>query len=204
MGKFSKTEQEDLLNFDIRRSLILANYVKYWGQPSTRTISKHRKNPFPVEIYEFPGGDEGVYRFATIGVSSQNIDGGQTSGCEFLLCLPGNLGGVTSERVVTYLLDIVASSLVKERATEVGDLMPPSRHAPQQWSTTAILFDEARGEEPELSLINIGAESTELLWLVPITKDEYQLVKYEGIEKFDELEATSEVSLLDVNRKGLV
>lgn len=192
------------MSFDIRRSILLGKYIDQWGLPLKRTISTKEGNFQGVEVYEFPPKNDGVYRFVTIGLSCQTLDSGVVANWEFLFCLPDSLGSANSSLVVNYLLDIMGYSLRAEVDMKVGVLIPVSSLAPDCWSTKAILVDEARGEAKEMSSHCIGNQNIELLWLIPITSSEYELIKNKGIEEFDQLEAKCGVSLLDVNRDGIV
>lgn len=181
---------------------MLSAYMKYWGYPLRRTICTGKEGC--VEVYEFPPKDGGVYRFATIGVSSQSRPCNCLADWELLLCLPEGLGGCEPAVVVNYLLDIMVYTLGPDVEIGVGTLIPESPLAPASWTTKAILFDEARGEPEEITSICIGKQDINLLWLIPVTGAEYNLVKLKGFEEFDRIEAECDVSLLDVNRKGIV
>jgi len=204
MDDNSTSLKEQQFSYDIRRSILLAKYIHHWGQPSKRTVSIKEGMDGRVEVYEFPPQQNGVYRIVTIGVSCQTQELGATANWELLFCLPEDLGGTNSESAVHYLLDIMAYSLRADVGMKVGALIPESSLAPGSWSTKAILIDEARGEDEEMSSINIVQQTVDLLWMVPLTRNEYSLIKNKGIEEFDRIEAASDVSLLDVNRDGIV
>ncbi len=203
MSNSSNEQKAEQLAFDIRRSILLASYLQHWGQPLNRSISMKEGSLLGVEVYEFPAQNDGVHRFATIGVSCQTLDSGSSANWELLFCLPPGLGGADATSVVDYQLDIMAYSLRAEVDMKVGTLIPVSTLAPNAWTTKALLVDEARGEAEEMYFHSIGRKRVELLWLVPLTGSEYDLVKSKGVDAFDRLEAESHVSLLDVNRDGM-
>jgi len=82
-------------------------------------------------------------------------------------------------------------------------LIRESPLVPESWSAKAIFVDEARGEAEEVSSIKFDQQDVNLFWLVPLNGSEYDLIKREGIEEFDRIEAKSDISLLDVNRQGI-
>jgi len=204
MKKNKLDDKERRLSLDIKRSIFLASFIKHWGQPSKRTISAKKGEEHGVEVYEFPPQNDGIYRIVTIGVSSQALVSGHTANWELLLCLPESLGGTDSVTAVNYLLDIMAYSLRPDVEMKIGTLIPESSLAPCSWNTKAILVDEARGEAEEISSFTIGQQFIELLWLIPLTGNEYEFIKSKGIEEFDRIESKSDVSLLDVNRLGIL
>lgn len=204
MNEISTDQKEKALSFDIKRSIMLASYIKHWGQPSKRTVSRKNADEIGIEVYEFPAVKDEIYRIATIGVSSQELAPNQMANWELLMCLPDTLVGAASEHIVHYLLDVMAYSLRSDVEFKIGAMIPESPLAPHAWNTKAILVDEARGEAEEMSSFQIGAQQVDLLWLVPLTGTEYQFIKQKGIDEFDRIDAESEVSLLDVSRKSLV
>ncbi len=204
MHNSDKEGKEQELEFDIRRAILLSAYIKHWGQPLTRTIASKKDGGPVVEVYEFVAGHGGLYRFATIGISLQTIGRERHADWEFLFCLPEGFGGAERRAVTNYLLDIMAYSLRQDVEIRVGTLIPTSALAPLEWSTKAILVDEARGEPEEASAFVVGEHKIDLYWLIPITPNEFQFIKTNGINKFDDAEKKSKASLLDVNRKDIV
>lgn len=191
------------LVFDIRRTLILGAYMRHWGMPEFRWIS--RREDHAIEVYSFlPRKDEVVHRFATVGVSAVNREDGKPANYELFMTLPHELGGASADEVVSFMLDVAVYSYRKDVRCSVGATVPETPLMPAQWRPKALLFDELRGEPEELSHILIGAQSIEVLWLVPIYGDERELVVSEGIEAFDLLDAQSEWSVADPRRPSFV
>ena len=61
-------ERQNLVQ-DIRRTILLSQYMYFWGMPDFRVIS--RKEDKTIEIYSFPPiKDSEIYRFAIVGVSN--------------------------------------------------------------------------------------------------------------------------------------
>lgn len=197
-------EKENQLSFDIRRSILLSSYIKYWGQPSNRIISLKENSSFGVEIYEFPPNKDSIFRFSTIGLSAQKVNNKDFSNWEFLFCLPEDIGRNDNSVTKNYLLDIMAYSLRSDVKIQIGTTIPESNLAPKPWKTKAILIDEARGEPEEMSCFKIGHQEVNLFWLIPITEAERQYIKKYGVTMFDHLESKSKFSLLDVNRQSMV
>jgi hypothetical protein len=198
------TESEPAkLVFDIRRTLILGLYMKHWGMPEHRWIS--RKENHAIEVYSFPPGkDEVVHRFATVGVSATNREDGNPANYELCMILPRDLAGASAEEVVSFMLDVAVHSYRKDVRCSVGATVPETPLMPAQWPPKALLFDELRGEPEEFSNISIGTQSIEVLWLVPIYGAERELIVSEGIEAFDLLDAQSDWSVADPRRPSFV
>ncbi|WP_056696294.1 suppressor of fused domain protein [Paenibacillus sp. Root52] len=71
---------------------------------------------------------------------------------------------------------------------------------PAGWNATALLIDELRGENESLEQIQVGQETIPLLWVVPITPYEADLILNQGIEDFDVLVESSHFSIIDPSR----
>lgn len=189
---------------DIRRTMLLSRFIAEWGQPLERTISTNKNNGCSIEVYEFRGNSNVVSRFVTIGVSGLQTKNRGLASWELMFCLPNNLGGSKSSDIVNYLLDISVYTLRDDVTIEIGSTIPESPLAPIQWSTKAILFDEARGEPEDMSCFQIGQQTVELFWLIPLMGTEYQCIKEHGLELFDTAVSNTGISMLDVNRKPIV
>ena len=197
--------KDQLLVNDIRRAMLLGDYIRHWGQPSSRTLSQKAGVAAAVEVYVFPPDEQtNVYRFATVGVSAQPQANGETAQWELLLCLPADLGGADEQQVIHYLLDIMAYSLRDDVNFVIGNRFPVSPLAPSSWTTKALLLDEPRGEPEEMANYQIGQQAVDLIWLIPITAGEKQFIDDNGLEDFDDLVEKSEDSILDVNRPSMI
>jgi hypothetical protein len=191
------------LVFDIRRTLILGGYIRHWGMPEHRWIS--RKENHAIEVYSFPPRtDEVVHRFATVGVSGVNREDGNPATYEFCMILPRELGGASGQEVAFFMLDVAVHCYRQDVRCEVGATIPETPLMPANWKPKALLLDEPRGEPEELAQISIGDQRVELLWLVPIYADEYELIKTKGMDAFDLLDAQSEWSVDDPGRPSFV
>ncbi len=188
------------LEFDIRRSIILSNYIKYWGMPEFRRIMS--KDEEKVELYTFPG--ELIQRYATVGLSASTMLNGTQCNTELFLAVPTYILDEQSETIENYIFDI-SSYLLQTlgRNAKAETLVPESPLAPAGWPK-ALLFDEPSGEPEELSCFNIGLQNVSLLWVVPIHGAEYDLIKAKGIERFDEAIRTIDLSVVDVRRQSCV
>lgn len=186
---------------DIYHSIVLNNYISYWGMPKERVISRRIGFNEKIYVYYFPCNEQNaITRIATIGLSLQSKSCGKV-GCEYILTLPCNLGSSPLIEIFNYLLDISANTVVN-----IDDVTPPrisgsNNLAPKAWKTKAILFDELRGESEKFSLIPYNELfKTQFIWVIPIYESEYEAIKKNGIEFFDNLEQLSEISIVDVTR----
>ena len=193
------------LSFDIRRTIILSEYMKHWEMPEFRqTMSRENER---VELYTFPGNDsENVTRFSTIGLSSIRSKDSERQygiGAELMMVLPKEVAIEQEDQIKNYLFD-VASYLLNTlgRQLTVGTTIPESPLAPNGWPK-ALLFDEPRGEPEELSCFHIGSQHVDLFWLIPIYGSEYELIKEKGLGDFDKLYEPGDIRLVDINRPSL-
>ncbi len=200
------SEIDQTLVNDIRRSIILGKYIEHWGLPKFRTCCRKSEgeDPVAVEVYQFPSRKDGVYRFATVGISGQKTDYGTIAHWEFLLAVPEDLGGASEDKVVHYICDIMAYSLEDGVSVCEGETIPETKLAPEEWSTNAIFFSEALGEPEELSCFHIGAQHVDLIWLVPVTESERLYITDHSLEEFDKKVESAEYSLIDVNRPSII
>jgi hypothetical protein len=191
------------LVFDVRRTLILGLYIKHWGMPEYRWVS--RREDHVIEVYSFPPReDEVVHRFATVGVSAAKREDGNQANYELCMVLPDELAGASVDEVVSFMLDVAVHSYRKDVRCSVGATIPETPLMPAQWPPKALLFDELRGEPEEFSDLSIGSQSIEVLWLIPIYRDERELIVNEGVEAFDLLDAQSDWSVADPRRPSFV
>lgn len=194
------------LSFDIRRTIILSEYMKHWGMPEFRqTMAQEHEL---VELYTFPGKDtENITRFSTIGLSSNQIEGDENkcnSGVELLMILPKFVAFEQKEKIRNYLFDIASYVLnTLGRKLTAGTTIPESPLAPNNWPN-ALLFDEPLGEAEELGCFHIGTQHVDLLWLIPIYGCEYQVIKEKGLEVFDKFVEKEDCSLIDINRPPFI
>ena len=210
----SELMSDEQFSFDIKRSIILAEYIKCWGMPETRNIIPERKvtddsslhNNMPVELYVFPGEDmDQVTRVATIGLSSCKFNDYKSCNSELLMVLPYDVADDQLEAVSQYIFDVsnyIVNTLgcnIKSEDLISGGLVL----APEDWPN-ALLFDDPRGEPNELNHFYIGLQHVTLSWVVPIFGSEYELIKSSGIESFDAAVANAETSLVEVRRDGCV
>ena len=188
-------------NFDIKRSIILAEYIKCWGMPEARNLMPH----MPIELYVFPGEDmDQVTRVVTIGLSSCNFADNKICNNELLMVLPFDVADDQWDSVSQYIFEL-SNYIVNTlgRNVKAEDLKEEFDHAPEGWPK-ALLFDEPRGEPNELNQFYIGMQHVVLSWVVPIFGSEYDLIKTCGIESFDAAVTEAEVSLVEVRRDACV
>lgn len=188
------------LELDIRKVLILSEYIKYWGMPVSRRVMS--KASSIIELYTFPG--DLIYRYATIGLSACTIAEGIKCDSELFLAVPSDVAKAQSENIQNYIFDIsayLAETLGHNAPPET--LIPKTSLAPDGWPS-AILLDSPNGEPEELSCFHVGAQHVNLLWVVPIYASEYDLIKSRGIDSFDCAIQNIELSVIDVRRQSCV
>lgn len=199
----------DKLNFDIKRSIILAEYIKCWGMPEDRKLIKiealNENIARPVELYIFAGEDmDQVSRVATIGLSSYKFPEGKSCHSELLMVLPYDLVDDEIGAISHYISDIchhIINSLQRNLiATEVLAEENIER-VPVGWPK-ALLFDEPHGEPSGLSNFYIGMQHVKLSWVIPIFKNESELIKTNGVDAFDKAINQAGVSLVEVRRNA--
>ena len=203
MYRKNEIEKRQVLVRDIKRAVLLSTYMQHWGMPESRTISS--KGNEKIEIYSFPPMNKSsLHRFATIGVSEAKQADGMSAYYDFMMVLPRLLGDSSEEEVVSFMMDAVAYSLNQRESLQEGMTIPETSLAPKNWKPKALLIDTPRAESEELSEYHIGGKIITLYWLVPIHKDEYELILNQGIDSFDYLCEQSELSLAEINRKSFV
>jgi hypothetical protein len=197
-----KNQEEKKLAFDIKRSIMLCAYMDCWQMPDERVIS--RRGEDRIEIYSFrPHSEITIHRFATIGLSSICREDGAQANYELFMALPGDLRGATPQQVESFMMDVAAYSLRSNVKFCVSETIPETPLMPPSWAPRAILLEEPRGEPEELESFSVGSQQINLIWLVPIYKEELDFIREHGIEQFDELESKSEWSLVDPTRPSV-
>jgi hypothetical protein len=189
------------LEFDVRRSILLGGYIQHWGLPAER--QSFTRGDDRVEVYSFPAtGNVRVSRVASVGASTYVRDGRYRA--EFMMALPGDLGGATFAQVAGFLMDVALYAQQDDVRLREGMVIPPSPLVPEAWVPRALLVDLPRSEPEELASVHVGIQHVNLWWVIPIYVSEYELICQSGLEAFDELEQASESSLADVRRPPLV
>ncbi len=191
------------LEFDIKRALILSEYIDCWAMPDSR--AKITKGKDTIELYSFPcDQNEYVSRFATIGLSSCKVNDTEFCNSELMLVVPKDVALEQSELLTNYIFDIVTYlTSTLGRNVQAEDAIPESELAPKGWPK-AILFDEPHGEPETLGCFHVGAQAVKLLWLVPIFGSEYNYLKTHGISALDKALESIELSPVDIRRKASV
>ncbi|MEK3880827.1 suppressor of fused domain protein [Paenibacillus sp. FSL M7-0420] len=196
-----ESTKERELSFDIRRTFILGAYMREWQMPEYRVILKKPETGAYVEIYYFPAVEgEEIARFATVGLSATHRPNGQAVGTEWVMALTSDLGGESMDRIFTYLSDLIAHHIEAAGDSRIPRVMEESPLAPANWTTTAFLLDELRGESEELEEIQVGSERAQILWALPVTAQEAALILSEGVEAFDSYVEDIEHSIIDPRR----
>ncbi|TVX93302.1 suppressor of fused domain protein [Paenibacillus agilis] len=195
------SSQEKILDFDIRRTIILNLYMKEWSMPEYRVIMTKPEIGIYIEIYYFPSiNDTTPARFATVGLSNSIRKTGKPTETEWMLALKPDLGQESIDRIFSYFCDLIAHNIENITSSEVPRVMTESTLAPENWTTKALLIDELRGESEDLEEIKIGEEIISVLWIVPITHTEARIILQEGIDAFDTYIETLTQSIIDPTR----
>ncbi|WP_231392101.1 MULTISPECIES: suppressor of fused domain protein [unclassified Paenibacillus] len=196
-----ESSKEKILNFDIRRTIILNLYIKEWSMPEYRVIMTKPEIGVYIEIYYFPSiNDKIPARFATVGLSNSIRKTGKPTETEWMLALKPDLGQESLDRIFSYFCDLIAHNIENIKSSEAPRVMTESALAPENWTTKALLIDELRGESEDLEEIKIGEEIISVLWVVPITHKEARIILQEGIDAFDIYIEKSQYSIIDPTR----
>ncbi len=75
------------------------------------------------------------------------------------------MGGVSADEVVSFILDVAVYSYRKDVRCRVGATIPETELMSVEWGPKALRIDELRGEPEELSVLSVGDQRVELLWL---------------------------------------
>lgn len=187
---------------DLWRTVILGNYIRYWGLPELRIVSQ--KDSHRVEIYSFPPLGEGkVHRIATVGASYRSPN--HTSrDYEFLLTTAVDFSGSSFDEASALVMDVVAYFVQHNLEPIVDHTLKADILMPGVWPTRALLIDEPRGEAEELASFHVGGRHLDLIWLVPIYQEEYEFILSKGIEEFGEREDAAEWSAADPLRSSFL
>lgn len=195
---FEQLSNEERFSLDIRRTFLLGAYLNEWGMPEHRIVLSKPDRNIHVEIYYFPATvHSDIARFVTVGLSQATRPSGKRVAAEWMLALQPDLGGENVERVNTYLVDLISHHIENVPDSTVPRVMESSELAPARWNATAFLIDELRGEKESLEQIHVGHETIELLWAVPITSFEADLLLNNGVNEFDVWIENSDYSILD-------
>ena len=196
------TAYDPVFDFDVRRTVILGEYIKAWGIPKYRKVTS--KGAFRVEAYYFPPSDGLVGRFATVGVSDYLRSDGARTNWEFLMVLPSDNAGASNDEVYSFMFDYMAHTLKRDANLEVGSAMDESPIAPRSWKARGLLIDQPHGEPEFLEHIHFNSQCIQLFWLAPIHKAEYNSIVQHGLVKFDAAVQASEWSLADPSRDSFI
>lgn len=195
---WEQLSQQEQFSMDIRRTFLLGSYIHEWGMPELRTVLSKPNRGIYIEIYYFPPNTHAdIARFATVGLSQACRPSGEKVSSEWMLALQSNLGGESVERVNSYMADLISHHIENVPDSTVPRVMTPSELAPSRWTVTAFLLDELRGESESLEQIYVGHETIPLLWAIPITSYEANLLLSAGLDEFDAFIESSEHSIID-------
>lgn len=196
-----ESSQKKILDFDIRRTIILNVYIKEWSMPEYRVIMTKPEIGLYIEIYYFPSNNDKIpARFATVGLSNSIRKTGKPTETEWMLALKPDLGQESIDRIYSYFCDLIAHNIENIKSSEVPRVMTESALAPENWTAKALLIDELRGESEYLEEIKIGEEIISVLWVIPITHKEASLILQEGIDAFDTYIEKLHHSIIDPTR----
>lgn len=195
---FEQLSNEERFSLDIRRTFLLGAYMNEWGMPEHRIVLSKPDRNIHVEIYYFPATvHSGIARFVTVGLSQACRPSGEKVASEWMLALQSNLGGENVERVNSYMADLISHHIENVHDSAVPRVMKSSELAPARWNASAFLLDELRGEKESLEQLHVGDETIELLWAVPLTSFEADLLLNKGVNEFDLWIENSDYSILD-------
>lgn len=190
-------DSDQQFRMDVRRAIILGQYICYWGMPLHRMISRSKDDI--VEVYSFPPSQQSpIHRFASIGFarSAEN----KSTSYELLMTLPPHLGGASEDESMRFVLDVFVHGLRDDVRLSDGALVNDVPIMPQAWYARSLLVSEPLGEPRELSTIHVGKQHVDLLWLIPVYSEEMRFIETHGLSAFFAVEPASEWGLVDPTR----
>lgn len=199
-------DMDNILHVDIYRTIVLGHYIRYWGLPAYRRIVRQDADRTSFEVYAFPSRGPGrPFRIASVGLAEKIKADGEREGKEYYMALQEDLGGATLDDVFNHFEALTTHIVFDEDRSTLPRALQPSMPAPAAWATTAVLIDEANAEKEGFSTVCIACQfDIEIAWLIPLREMEYRFILERGIEEFDDLVQSSEQSLIDPKREGLV
>jgi len=199
--QIDRVSKEKILDFDIRRTIILNLYIREWSMPEYRVIMTKPEIGVYIEIYYFPPiNDKSPARFATVGMSNSTRKTGKPIETEWMLALTADLGQESIDRIFSYFCDLIAHNIENIKSSEIPRVMTESALSPENWTAKALLIDELRGESEDFEEIKIGEEIISVLWVIPITHKEVRIILQEGIDAFDVWIEKQQHSIIDPAR----
>lgn len=172
----------------------------HWGHPEAWwSFSKQGREGFQVVL--FKGRSAVTARLVTHGLSSCPAADDVAVGFEALLVLPSDMGGVAPKRAADFLADIGAWAIRHSVRPVPGTI---ARTSLCPWPMDALLFDTPLGEDEALEEFDADDIHLQLLWVKPVYASEARVVEEEGLDAFDVITESADLSVVDVRRPPFV
>jgi hypothetical protein len=195
---------EDRLHFDIRRSLILQNYIQVWGVPTCRFTRE--ADASVVEIYFFESidnsGEDSIIHVATVGISSC-FDQGEIAS-EMFVVVSSSYSEATAQELCDLMISMSEYSRKNKGKVVYGETIDVINPIPSKWNAKSILICEPFGEPEELSVVNFNNQKIEIRWLLPIFSDEVSYIRKNGMIALFDLFENSEISIAEPTRGSIL
>lgn len=189
------------LEYDIFHSIMLAHYINYWGRPTFKKNIVKKDGDIPISVYYFENStnNKNVVYFSTIGVSFQKKVDNIFQKQEFFMVLPKD-SVKNIDVIIDYLLDI-CTHIIHNCDYQKPPSLIKSFVSPKDWNLDWILIDEPLGESEDFSQIPILFEfEPDILWVIPIHKNEAIFIKNNGIEAFENICREKSIDIINPNR----
>lgn len=174
-------------NFYVFKSVVLAQYLSYWGSPD-KIISVKKEDCF-YSVCVFI--DEDIVRVLSLG-NSYGYFG--KSKKEFLLVTTTDDFKAHYTDLIKLMINVMLNDSFENTNYACYKAIPTEFRG-----FSHLLLDELRGE-PESTNICLGGEHIEILWLVPIYDHEDELLMEHGFDEFDRYIADNQIELVDLLR----
>ncbi len=175
-------------------------YVEHWGHPvGVRRLSREGGERFSV--LTFASQSTNVVRLATEGLGALVCDDGRPFGAELLLVLDRHFGGASNLQAEDFFIDVAVHLFRFAVRPRPGSLVPSTKLSP--WPASAVVFDEPRGEDERFEAFVADGTELRLVWAIPVYPAQAELIRRAGLDRFDELVDSSDVSLADLSRPSL-
>jgi hypothetical protein len=181
---------EDRLHFDIRRSLILQNYIQVWGVPTCRFTRE--ADASVVEIYFFESidnsGEDSIIHVATVGISSC-FDQGEIAS-EMFVVVSSSYSEATAQELCDLMISMSEYSRKNKGKVVYGETIDVINPIPSKWNAKSV--------------VNFNNQKIEIRWLLPIFSDEVSYIRKNGMIALFDLFENSEISIAEPTRGSIL
>jgi hypothetical protein len=178
---------------DVRRAFIVTAFVNAWGLPSSHSFLASPDGKKIAEAFSF--SSRGILRTVSVGIS---LSGEPERSVELILVTRAPSCELSCPEKEGLIYDLAVELMSPEYSHEVPGLENVERL--KAWGFEAVLLDEARGEPDTVSRIHVPNGSVDLIWVVPLLKNEVEIIRHDGMRQWDLLVETGEIDVTDLGR----